>query len=262
MKTEVFSVKFDNNVPAKLAEILGGISSAAVAFSGGVDSTYLLYAANTYGVNVKAYFIKSQFQPEFELRDAKELAAFIGVPLDIIELDVLANSQITANPENRCYFCKKAVFGTIIEHARKDGFSVIFDGTNASDDADDRPGMKALSELAVRSPLREAGLTKSEIRALSKEAGLSAYNKPAYACLATRIPAGREILAETLSKVENSESALFSMGFSDLRCRVLGEAVKIQLPKEQISKAAEKYAEIAAALSTYFRDILLDLKPR
>jgi uncharacterized protein len=255
-------VKSEKNIPTKLTEILGGISSAAVAFSGGVDSSYLLYAAKACGVKVTAYFVKSQFQPQFELDDAKKLSELVDVPLKIIEVDVLAVPGVAENPENRCYICKRGVFGAIAEHSAKDGYSLIFDGTNASDDATDRPGMKALRELSVRSPLREAGLSKAEIRELSREAGLFTWDKPAYACLATRIPTGRKIDESILSKIEKSESALFDLGFSDLRCRYMGDAVKIQLPYEQIQNAARKSDEIRRALSPYFSDILLDLKPR
>ena len=164
--------------------------NVALAFSGGVDSAYLLYAATAAGCDIHAYYVKSAFQPQFELEDAKSLALELGAKMTVLELDVLSDSVITDNPANRCYHCKKKIFGTILEAAKKDGYELLIDGNNASDDASDRPGMKAVQELNVHSPLRECGMTKEKIRRLSKEAGLITWNKPAYACLATRIPAG------------------------------------------------------------------------
>ena len=209
----------------------------ALAFSGGVDSSYLLYAAKTAGCDVRAYFIKSPFQPQFELDDAYHLTAMLGVPLKVETVDVLKNSAVAKNPANRCYFCKTALFTRLWELARADGYTLLCDGTNASDDADDRPGMKALGELGVRSPLRECGLTKPEIRRLSKEAGLFTHDKPAYACLATRIPTGTLITETLLNKVERAESALFALGFSDFRVRVFCRArLSFRCPKTNMPK--------------------------
>ena len=162
----------------------------AVAFSGGVDSAYLLYAATRYAARVKAYYVSTAFQPEFELADARRLADELGADMLVLHVDVLSNSAVTANPSDRCYHCKNTLFRQILRAAENDGFPVLLDGTNASDDAGDRPGMRALRELSVRSPLREYGLTKAEIRRLSREAGLFTWDKPAYACLATRIHRG------------------------------------------------------------------------
>ncbi|MCL2208094.1 MAG: ATP-dependent sacrificial sulfur transferase LarE [Fibromonadales bacterium] len=195
----------------------------ALGFSGGVDSSYLLYAGLRYGAKVKAYFVKTQFQPEFELRDALKLAEQIGAEITVIEKNILGNEKIASNPDNRCYFCKKDIFETLRSQSQSDGIKLIIDGTNASDSADDRPGMKALHELSVRSPLRECGIDKSEVRRLSQEAGLFTWNKPAYACLATRILNNRYITKELLQKVEKVEGALFTAGFSDFRARVLDE---------------------------------------
>ena len=189
----------------------------ALAFSGGVDSAYLLYAAIQAGCDIHAYYVKSAFQPEFELEDAKRLAKELDATMTVLELDVLSNSNITDNPANRCYFCKKKIFSKIIEAAKTDGYDVIIDGNNASDDVNDRPGMKAVQELQVRSPLRECGITKTEVRRRSKEAGLFTWDKPAYACLATRIPTGFKITAEKLHATEISEKALSDLGFTDFR---------------------------------------------
>jgi len=178
----------------------------ALAFSGGVDSAYLLYAAINCGAKVRAYYVKSAFQPRFELDDARRLAVELGADMEVLDVDVLNNPQITANPADRCYHCKHSIFEAIIKVAAEDGFSVLVDGTNASDDAGARPGMRALRELSVRSPLRECGLTKAEVRRLSKAAGLFTWDKPAYACLATRIPTGVEITGEMLQRTETAES--------------------------------------------------------
>ena len=234
----------------------------ALAFSGGVDSAYLLHAAVKVGCDVRPYYVKTAFQPEFEFADAKQLAQQLGVEMRVIEKDILAVENVRANPANRCYFCKRALFTAIIYAAQQDGYPVLIDGTNASDDADDRPGMRALRELEVRSPLREAELTKAEIRMLSKEAGLFTWNKPAYACLATRIPSGTAIDENTLARIERSEDALRAMGFSDLRVRVMGSTAKLQLPEAQFILAAQRRADILAALSDDFESVLLDMKAR
>lgn len=202
---------------------------AALGFSGGVDSSYLLYAGIKAGADIRPYFIKTAFQPEFELEDAKRLCAQLGAELYIIELDALANPDVVKNPANRCYYCKTGLFGTLQQRAKADGYTVLLDGTNASDDAGDRPGMKALTEMSVLSPLRLCGLSKAQIRELSREAGLFTWDKPAYACLATRVPTGEAITEALLARVEGAEQVLFSLGFTDFRVRVFHDAARVQL---------------------------------
>ena len=196
-------------VPAALAEFFADHPRLALAFSGGTDSAYLLYAATACGCDVRAYYARSAFQPEFERQDALRLAEQLGASMREVPLDVLAVEDVRANPENRCYYCKQAIFTALTRAARADGYSDIMDGTNASDDAGDRPGMKALAEIGVLSPLRLCGITKAGVRTLSRQAGLFTADKPAYACLATRIPAGTPIDADTLKRVEGAEGALF-----------------------------------------------------
>ena len=234
----------------------------ALGFSGGTDSAYLLYAALHYGAEVRAYYVKTAFQPQFELDDATRLAKELNADMKVIELDVLSDDTIRNNPADRCYYCKQKIFSALLAEAKKDGFTTIIDGTNASDDAGDRPGMRALKELQVLSPLRLCGITKAEVRALSKEANLFTADKPSYACLATRIPTGVSIDAETLTKVEQAEEALKALGFSDLRVRVFHGAAKLQLPESGIEKALSCYPLIQNELSRYFSDVLLDLQPR
>ena len=234
----------------------------ALAFSGGVDSAYLLYAAIQAGCDIHAYYVKSAFQPEFELEDAKRLAKELKIDMTVLELDVLSDSNITDNPANRCYFCKKKIFSKIIEAAKADGYDVIIDGNNASDDVNDRPGMKAVQELQVRSPLRECGITKSEVRRLSKEAGLFTWDKPAYACLATRIPTGVTITAEKLYATEISEKALSVLGFTDFRIRLSGNDAKIQVREEQLEKLLIYRKEILEKLKPYYTSVTVDLEVR
>ena len=236
---------------------------AALAFSGGTDSAYLLYEALQCGAEVRPYYVKTPFQPRFELDDALRLTKELGTELTVIEYDILNDGLVSANPADRCYHCKKKLFGLLLrERAANDGFSLIIDGTNASDDAGDRPGMRALGELCVRSPLRECGLTKAEIRARSKEAGLFTWNKPAYACLATRVPSGRPIERELLQRVEGAEIELFALGFTDFRVRLFHEAARIQLPAAQMAAALERRGDILARLKKYFDTILLDMETR
>lgn len=256
----------------------------ALAFSGGVDSAYLLYEAVRCGAEVKAYFVKSAFQPDFELSDARKLIDDIAekfeieqgkkeslmrvIPCNILESDVVIN-----NPSDRCYHCKQRIFGNILKAASEDGFSVIIDGTNASDAEGDRPGMKALREMEVKSPLRLCGLKKSEIRELSKEAGLFTWNKPSYACLATRIPTGVRITAGDLERVEIAEGRLEAMGFIDFRVRLMytGAAsdaasplpiARIQLKEEQMEMVIGSRKEILSQLKDLFAGIVLDMEER
>ena len=235
---------------------------AALAFSGGVDSAYLLWAAREWAQDVKAYYVHSPFQPAFELSDAKRLAEELRMPMAVLEADVLSVPGAAANGPDRCYHCKTALFTLLKGAALADGYTLLMDGTNASDDAGDRPGMRALAELAVRSPLRECGITKAEVRQRSREAGLFTWDKPAYACLATRIPTGTPITKEDLEKVERAEGALHALGFQDFRVRLFHGAARLQVTEEQLPLALEKQAELRAALQPDFSDILLDLAPR
>ena len=245
-----------------LEEFFSTYPKVAVAFSGGVDSAYLLYMACKYAERVKAYYVKSAFQPQFELDDAERFAKELQAEMTIIRLDVLTDEQVRMNPPNRCYYCKKRIFTAIREHALNDGFQVLLDGTNASDDAGDRPGMVALQELAVLSPLRLCGLTKQEIRKLSKAAGLFTWDKPAYACLATRIPSGQAIDEQLLQRTEKAESFLASLGFRDFRVRTLGELAKLQVCSSQLPLLMELRKQIINELKKDYKAVLLDLEAR
>ena len=235
----------------------------AVAFSGGVDSSYLLYAAYSAGCDVHAYLINSEFQPQFEIDEAISIAKKLDVPLTICNLSILDKPDVVNNTQERCYFCKTHILNKLWELAREDGYTILCDGTNADDDETDRPGMRALKEQGVISPIRLYGQGKQEIRRLSKQAGLPTHDKPAYACLATRIHTGTAITQEMLTKVERAENALFSMGFSDFRVRYIPDnTAKIQMPADFWDEAAERRKEINSALQSDFNSILLDLTER
>lgn len=245
-----------------LSEFFRDHPSFALAFSGGTDSSYLLYAAVKAGCAVRPYFLRSQLQPAFELEDAEKLCALLGAPLTVLEIDALSDENVAENGPERCYFCKKRLFGLLRERALRDGFAVLCDGTNASDDVSDRPGYRALHEFGVLSPLRLCGLTKAEVRRLSREAGLFTAGKPSYACLATRVKTGERLTPETLQKVEAAESALFSLGYSDLRVRVSENRALLQLPEAQIRRAETEWNELERLLLQYFDGARLDETPR
>ena len=249
-------------VPQSLRAFFADHPRMALAFSGGVDSAYLLYAARACGCDVAAFYAQSAFQPEFERRDAQRLAEQLDVPLNVVPLDVLAVAAVRDNPADRCYHCKKAIFTALLAAAEAQGYEAVMDGTNASDDARDRPGMKALVELGVLSPLRLCGITKAQVREYSRAAGLFTWDKPAYACLATRIPTGTPITDEDLNRVEGAEAALFALGFSDFRVRLFHGAARLQLPGAQMAEAIARREEIRGALAPWIEIVMLDLKDR
>ena len=237
-------------------------SKVALAFSGGVDSAFLLYSAIQAGAKVTAYYVKSAFQPEFELEDARKLACQLGAEMKMIPVDILCDSRVAQNSKDRCYYCKQNIFSEIQKAASSDGYTEIIDGTNASDDCEDRPGMRALKEMKVLSPLRLCSLTKAQIRRQSQTAGLFTWNKPAYACLATRIPAGEPVTAEKLHRTEIAEEYLFSLGFQDFRVRSAGDTAKLQMRQEDLGRLMKYREQILSELKKYYRDVLLDLDVR
>ena len=235
----------------------------ALGFSGGVDSSFLLHFASQLSVDVAPYFVKTAFQPAFELEDARAVAEFSKATLRVIEVDVLDHPLVAYNGPDRCYHCKAAIFSRIREVAACEGCKVLIDGTNASDDAGDRPGMRALQELGVLSPLRLCELTKKDVRALSLEAGLFTHDKPAYSCLATRIRTGETITAARLAVIEAAERFLFSLGLGDLRVRTSGADATIQLPESQMAQLLAARREIVDEFASLgFGSVVLDLVPR
>ena len=244
-----------------LEEFFHQYPEVAVAFSGGVDSAWLLHQAARYARRCTAYFVNTAFQPAFEWEDADQTARQVGAELRVLELDILSAPEVTANPADRCYYCKKRLFTALARAAAEDGYHVLLDGTNASDDAADRPGMRALQELQVLSPLRLCGVTKAQVRRSAREAGLSVWDKPSYACLATRIPAGEAIRLEALRRVERGEAALMDMGFADFRLR-LREGGLLQVTASQHALARARWEEIAQCLRGDFPQLKLDDTPR
>ena len=246
----------------RIEEFFGSNGKLALAFSGGVDSAYLLAEAVRCGAYVKAYYVKSQFQPEFEREDARRLAGAIGADLTEIAADVLSDEKVASNPADRCYHCKQLIMGNILRAAKADGYELVCDGTNASDDVSDRPGFRALGELGVRSPLRECGIKKDEIRQRARSLGLDVWDKPAYACLATRIGTGERITADKLKITEEAESRLFAMGFRDFRARMRGRDALIQIAADQHADAVRRSEEIRAAIGDLYGDVRIDPVPR
>lgn len=230
-------------------------NSAAIAFSGGVDSAFLLYCAKECGADVTAYYVKSAFQPQFEFEDAKRIASELEIPLKIIETNILDYDEVRRNDPLRCYYCKRRIFSQIKAQAKSDGYSVILDGTNASDNSGDRPGMKALEELKVLSPLRLCGYTKDEIRKQAKNAGLFVWNKPAYACLATRIKPNEEITPNALNFVEKAEMFMMNLGFKNIRVRVSQNEATIILKDNNQELLKEKRNIIEKEFSQYFNKV-------
>lgn len=245
-----------------LREFFAANPSVALAFSGGTDSAYLLWAAVQAGAAVQPYFIRSAFQPRFELEDARRLCAQLGLSLRVLDCDVLAQPEIAANPPDRCYYCKRALFTRLLDAAREEGYPLVMDGTNASDVEDDRPGMRALRELGIRSPLREAGLRKCDVRRLSAQAGLFTADKPSYACLATRIPSGTAIEPAMLETVERAEGLLAGLGYRNFRVRLRPWGALLQFDESQHADAEKNIENIRGLLGGLFHELRIDPAPR
>ena len=228
------------NKRKKLEQILEEMGNVAVAFSGGVDSALLLaVAARMYHVKLMAVTATSVSYAEHERDDAQRFAQRIGVKHRYLEFDQMSIPEFVANGPERCYYCKKAIFSTIQAFAAEEGFTNVVDGSNADDMKVYRPGTKALSELGIRSPLKEAGLSKAEIRKLSREMGLFTASKPSYSCLASRIQYGEPITPEKLERVEQAEDFLAKLGFTHIRVRSYGTLARIEVEPSQITLLAQ-----------------------
>ena len=224
---------------AALKDWLRQTGGCAVAFSGGVDSTYLVHVAHeVLGNRVLAISATSAAFPERELAEAKAFCADLGVEQVVVASNELEVPGYSDNPPNRCYLCKHALFGELWAQARARGFEVLADGSNTDDAGDYRPGLKALVEMQVASPLRAAGLSKADIRALSQERGLPTWSKPSFACLASRIPYGETITVAKLTMIDAAEQYLLDEGFTQVRVRMHGTLARIELLPDELGRAA------------------------
>jgi uncharacterized protein len=218
---------------ARLLELISGLGSAAVAFSGGVDSSFLCHAAvAALGNKAIAITIVSSMLPKSEIDCATSLAQQVGIE-HVLVTETEIEEEVAANPKDRCYFCKKLEFGAIQAAAKERGVHAVLDGSNLDDLGDYRPGLKALEELRIVSPLREAKMTKADIRELSRRFGLPTWNKPAFACLASRIPYGERINREKLERIEKAEDTLRSYGFRQFRVRSHENIARIEVAPEE-----------------------------
>jgi pyridinium-3,5-biscarboxylic acid mononucleotide sulfurtransferase len=265
--TTTASTKTNEVLAAKagrLREILSGYQSILIAFSGGVDSTYLaVAAAEAVGNRALAVTADSPSYPDTHRQLALSIARDFGFPHEVIHTAELDRPEYRANPANRCYYCKDELYGRLATLARERGIAVIVDGNNADDRGDYRPGRQAAREHGVRSPLDEAELTKDDIRALAREAGLESWNEPASACLSSRIPYGHEVTDERLRQIERAEMVLRELGFRIFRVRHHDATARLEIAKAEMARALDPgiNTQLVASLKALgYQYVSLDLQ--
>ncbi len=246
----------------KLQQILTDCGSVLIAYSGGVDSTFLLKVAlDVLPGRVVAVTALSETYPAHELETATRVAASLGAKHIVIETSELEIPEFQGNPPDRCYYCKRELFGKLQQVAAEQGVTTLVDGTNADDSNDFRPGMRACMELGVRSPLQEAGFTKAEIRQLSKEYGLPTWDLPSFACLSSRFPYGTTITKEGVQRVGQGEDLLRGLGFKQFRLRDHGTIGRVEIDLDQLQLLIDNRETIVQQLKALgYQYIALDLE--